>query len=405
MSCCALRESFRGESSIVGPLNWRGRGNPAYTPSAVPNLSCFFAIYTNGPLSSSLPAIPGIQVFFQEMSEVRLPGRKDELFGPHASIFERTELRHGFLLGFRSEVMDSVEPFFAEVRGALLHIAAGIDGVGLDVLRLWPFPLRLAADAIPEELLPEDLFSVGFSQREDGLRGETAGLSKLGQRELAFEFRDPSLMEEAAAMCGRIAEWLFERKQSIFHGQSMSYGFERIIFFSAEGEAGGPFRAWHPPLVQQLLPKELFAGVGVLEVRAAPFDGDHRTEDLTAPLRRVLEQRLLLEELGLTGETPDALLTAQVQGQIVELKNLHARREEPMALKDSGWRLRSTLSSDTTAPRSMSLTEIARLAPALGRFLCLPQGVKLAWDSEGRFALDRSHVESEDEFDTDDDDL
>jgi threonine dehydratase len=33
----------------------------------------------------------------------------------------------------------------------------------------------------------------------------------------------------------------------------MAFGFDRLTFFSCEGDAGGPFRGWHAPLVQKLL--------------------------------------------------------------------------------------------------------------------------------------------------------
>lgn len=370
----------------------------------MPTLSCFFAIYTEGEsLHDSFPSPAGTDVFLGEMGALILPGPKDELFGPHAGIFQRVKLKRGFLLGFRRKLKGRSETFFNEVRTAVLRATSGLKGVGLDVLRLWPFPLQAATDALPEDLLAEDLFSVGFTEMgEHGLRAETIGFSKLGQREITFEFTDKALIEEAALMCGHLADWLMEHNKRITHGQSMSFGFDRITFFSAEGDAGGPFRGWHPPLIQKLIPEELFPGVGVLEVHAYPPGKSDQREDLTIPLRRAAEQRLLLEEFDLTGDSPHATSTAQVKGFVTELVSLVAVREESMASKDSGWRFRSTVEGDSGESGVMTLADLARRAPELVRFLALPHGVKLTWNAVGALEVDRSRVEMDDEPNTDD---
>lgn len=327
------------------------------------------------------------------MSSLILPGADDELFGPYANLFQRVKVKRCFLLGFRKTAPGRSDAFFREVRTAVLRATDGVIGLGLDILRLWPFPLESAGDALPEDFLAEDLFSVGFTEMgEHGLRAETVGLSKLGQREVTFEFTDPALIEEAALLCGHLADWLLEHNRRVVHGQSMAFGFDRLVFVSAEGAAGGPFRGWHPPLVQKLLPEELFPGVGVLEIHASAPGHDEVREDLTIALRRALEQRLLLEELDLTGDSPHASSTAQVKGFVTELKNLVAVREESVASKDSGWRFRSSVVGDSGEDGVRSLIDIARRAPELVRFLALPHGVKLTWNAEGNLSLDRSRV-------------
>lgn len=370
----------------------------------MPTLSCFFAIYTDGEgLNESFPAPSGTDVFMGEMGTLLRPGAQDELFGPHVIPFSRMKPKRGFLLGFRREVRTRSEPFFSQVRDAVLAATAGVNGFALDVLRLWPFPLNIAAEALPEHLLAEDLFSVGFTDMgQHGVRAETIGLSKLGQREITFEFGDPTLMEEAALMCGHLADWLLEHGRRIDHGQAMSFGFDRIAFFAAEGDAGGPFRGWHPPLVQKLVPPELFPGVGVLEVRASPPGNNDALEDLTIPLRRSLEQRLLLEEFDLTGDSPHATSTSQVKGFISELKSLVAFREEAHSSRDSGWRFRSTVEGDSGENGVMTLGDLARRAPELVKFLALPHGVKLQWDTEGALMVDRSRVADDDDDSLDD---
>lgn len=379
----------------------RGRSPRTYNARVVATLSCFFAIYTDGAaLTDNFPSPAGTDVFLGEMGTLLVPGAKDELFGPHVAAFGRAKFKRGFLLGFRRELKGRSEPFFSQVRASLLAATAGVQGFALDVLRLWPFPLEQAEEALPEHLIAEDLFSVGFTDMgEHGVRGETIGLAKLGQREITFEFRDATLMEEAALMCGHLAEWFLEHNRRIEHGQSMSLGFDRITFFAAEGSAGGPFRGWHPPLIQKLVPPKLFEGVGVLEVRASPPGNTEQLEDLTVPLTRSREQRLLLEELDLTGDSPHASSTAQVKGFITGLEFLVAHREEPTSSKDSGWRLRSTAEGDSGEVGFMTLADLSRRAPDIVRYLALPQGVKLTWNDRGALELDRSRVQLDDDAD------
>ena len=361
----------------------------------MPNLSSFFAIYTDGAgLHEGFPAPAGTDIFLGEMGQLLLPGPDDELFGPHAATFQRFSPKRGFLVGFRRPLKGRAEHFFTQVREAVLAATHGVPGFAIDVLRLWPFPLDAAAEALPELMLAEDLFSVGFTDMGlHGVRAETVGFSKLGQREISFSFADPTLMEEAALMCGHLADWLLDHGRRIERGQAMSFGFDRISFFAAEGDAGGPFRGWHPPLVQRLVPPSLFEGVGVLEVKSSPPASHDHYEDLTVPLRRSMEQRLLLEELDLTGDSPHATSTAQVKGFVTELKSLQAVREESHSSRDSGWRFRSTVEGDSGENGVMSLADLARRAPELVRYLALPHGVKLTWNAEGELELDRSRVE------------
>lgn len=361
----------------------------------MPNLSSFFAIYTDGAgLHEGFASPAGTDVFLGEMGQLLLPGPDDELFGPHLSAYQRFTPRRGFFLGFRRPLKGRAEHFFQQVREAVLAATQGVNGFAIDVLRLWPFPLAAAAEALPELMLAEDLFSVGFTDMgHHGMRAETVGFAKLGQREISFTFGDPTLMEEAALMCGHLADWLLDHGRRIERGQAMSFGFDRISFFAAEGDAGGPFRGWHPPLVQRLIPASLFEGVGVLEVKSSPPAHQDQFEDLTVPLRRSMEQRMLLEELDLTGDSPHATSTAQVKGFVTELKSLSAVREESHSSRDSGWRFRSTVEGDAGENGVMPLADLARRAPDLVRYLALPHGVKLTWNADGVLELDRSRVE------------
>jgi hypothetical protein len=364
-------------------------------------------IYTDGgaPHDAFTPPVDlSVRVSLGELPELVVPARTDELFGPHVQTFARFTPKRGFLLALSKPVKGAAGDFFAEARRVFLEATAGLKGYGFDVLRLWPFPLEQATEVLADDPLADDLFSVGFTEMgEHGFRAETVGLSKLDQREISFEFRGKELLEDAALMCGHLADWAMEQGHRVGHGTAMAYGFDRLTFFAAEGDAGGPFRGWHPPLIQKLLPPEIFPGVGVLEVRTVSDLAGEPAEPLTIPLTRALEQRLVLEEYDLTGDSPFHTATARVRGFIHGLPALTAIREEPVASKDSGWRFISRATQDGPEEGSMTLGEVANRAPAIIKYLALPPGVRLDWDSEGALNVDASKAHAADDGDGDDD--
>ncbi len=362
----------------------------------MPTLSSFFAIYTDGATPNDDFTPPeGVRVYLGEMRELTVPTRGDELFGPHASLFHRFTPKRGFLLGMTADSRLGAARFFGAVRSVLLEAAAKLEGVGLDVLRLTPFPLEKAADAVPEDLLAEDLFVVGFDERgEHGFRAETFGLAKLDQRELSFEFTGKELLEEAALLCGHLADWVLAHSRRVEPGQALAFGFDRLGFMAIEGEAGGPYRGWHPPLIQRLLPESLFPGVGVLDVLSSPEGAHGQTADLTVPLQRALEQRLVLEELDLTGDSPHYSMTAQVRGHVHGLTNLKAWREEPLSSRDSGWHFESQVAGEGPPQEGVApLGDLARRMPAIVRYLALPPGVRLMWNEQGKLAVDSARAQ------------
>lgn len=374
----------------------------------MPTLRCCFAIFTDGgaPSDAFVPPAVATQVLLTELPDLVVPSKADELFGPHTQPFARFSPKRLFLLSLARDVRGGAGTFFSEARRVLIETTAGLTGFGLDVLRLWPFPLKGASEALPEEPLAEDLFSVGFTEMgEHGFRAETVGLAKLDQREISFEFKGRELLEDAALMCGHLADWAMEHGHRVQHGQSMAYGFDRITFFASEGDAGGPFRGWHPPLIQKLLPSTIFPGVGVLEVQCVPETPDNPREPLTLALQRALDQRLVLEEHDLTGDAPFHTATARVRGFIHGLRALTAFREEPVASKDSGWRFISRTTHDGPEEGTMTLGDIGRRVPELIRYLALPPGVRLEWDTESRLRVDASKAHAEVDDDETDDDL
>jgi hypothetical protein len=372
----------------------------------VPTLRCCYAIYAEkgAPTATFSPPATGTSTQLVELHELVTAQTADELFGPHAQAFVQCSPRRLFLLSLSREVRGGVGAFFTEARRVLLEACAGVSGFGLDVLRLWPFPLEQAAEALPEEPLAEDLFSVGFTEMgAHGYRAETVGLAKLEQREISFEFTGRELLEAAALMGGPLADWVMDHGHRVQHGQSMAYGFDRLVFVASEGDAGGTFRGWHPPLVQRLLPEAVFPGVGVLDVRAPPEASGEAGGPLTQPLQRALEQRLVLEEHDLTGDSPFRASTARVRGSIDGLRALLAFREEPEASKDSGWRLFSRAAGDGPEEGVVPLGDVCRRAPELIRYLALPSGVRLEWDLDGRLTLDAARARSDIDDDSDDD--
>ncbi len=339
--------------------------------------------------------MPGTDALLGAMAEVLQPTRDDELFGPYAAKFLGQKFNHGYLLAFTRDVKGaSGNSFFTDTRNALIEAVKGLNGYAVDVLRLWPFPLEQATALLPEEPLAEDLFSVGFTEMgEHGYRAETFGLAHLAQREVSFEFHGKDLLEEAALMTAHLADWVLEHGRRVDHGQSMAFGFDRISFLAAEG--GSPpeaLRGWHPSLIQKLLPPALFPGVGALEIVAHP-NNSPEAHDLTVPLQRALDQRLMLEELDVTGDSPHSSNTAHVRGHIAGLESLLAWRDEPSASKDSGWKFVSRLTTDATpAEGVLSLGEIIERAPGVIRYLALPPGIRLEWNEQGELQVDASRA-------------
>lgn len=371
----------------------------------MPTLRCSYVISLDR--SDRAPVQPAsdakTHISLSELSDVVLPTKQDELFGPHAQAFLRFKAKRAWLLTVSRDVRGGAGSFFVDARQALLESTQGLTGFVLDALRLWPFAIADAAEALSDEPLAEDLFSVGFTEMgEHGFRAETVGLAKLDQREISFEFKGKELLEDAALMCGHLADWAMEHGHRVQHGQSMAYGFDKLTFV-APGDQGS-LRTWHAPLIQKLLPESVFPGVGVLEVKSV--DGEGKPQPLTVPLARALEQRLVLEEHDLTGDAPFQSTTAKVSGVIADLKGITAVRQEPTASKDSGWRLTSTV-KHTEGPndRLVTLAELVAQKGELLRYLALPPGVRLHWDAQGRLSVDTSKVQGELDDDESDDDL
>lgn len=373
----------------------------------MPTLSCFFAIFTDGPPPRGDMIVPaGTFLTIEPIGAVIPFTADDELFGPHAQPFVRAPKKKGWLISLSREVKSSTGTFFADSQKILVHATKGLTGWGLDVLRLWPFPLH-KADELPDDPFPEDLFSVGFAEQgEHGFRAETVGLAKLAQRELSFEFYGKDLLEDAALFCAHLADWAMGQGLRVGHEQTMAYGFDRVLFRAIEGaEAGGPFRGWHPPVIQRLLPEDRFQGVGVLQVYTFASTDHTPILDLSTTLRRTLEQRLVLEAESLTGESPHQSALADACACAGGPDGLRGVRHEPTTQKDSGWSFTCQKKHSTLDLGPLTLGELAHRLPQILKYLALPPGCSVEFLEKGVVIDSRAARRDEDDEPEDPDEV
>ncbi|MBI3183207.1 MAG: hypothetical protein HYZ28_13805 [Myxococcales bacterium] len=363
----------------------------------MPRLSFYCLVLTDGAAPN--PTLPGSEFGVRPLAGIPCPCADDELFGPHAESFTRAAqaARAAYLFHGSRSARHEVGGFLGAAHEALAVAVDGVAAFCLDVLRLWPFPSKDAID-LPTDPLPEDVFALGFTERGPGsFRALTYGLSKLGQREITFDFTGRGLADEAKYLCSHLADYVMSQTRRVDHRQSMSFGFDRLEFRAAEGEAGGPLRGWHAPYVQRALPEELFPGVGLLEARCFEPLSDKLASDVTLALERSLEQRRLLDELGLEGEAPH-------QGTMVRScacaggpDGLVGWREEPDTIRHSGW---SFLCGRSPHPAeevgTVPLGALAHRLPQIVRYLALPAGCRVTWRG-GEAVVDAGRLMDEEE--------
>jgi hypothetical protein len=350
----------------------------------VPLLSSFFAIYTDGRAPRADVTVPrGIELSLTRMEELVTP-HDVSLFGPYAAEVQRYKPGVGYLLALLRETKGSAGTFFADAQRIFTETVEGLDGWGLDVLRLYPFPLPTSRD-LPEDPFAEDLISVGFhEQGEHGFRAETFGLVKLGQREVSFVFKGGELLEDAAILCSHLADYAMSQARRVEHRQTMSFGFDKLLFLAAEGEGStGSFRGWHPPFMSRLLPERLFYGVGALRVLGYARPTAEPTGDLTPVLHRALEQRMVLEEYDLTGESPHQSATAKMCSCAGGANGLRAERKEPQAQRESGWTFTCGKEHAPAELHTRTLEEVSVKVPEVMKYLALPPGVILKFTEAG----------------------
>jgi hypothetical protein len=359
----------------------------------VSTLCSYFAFFTDGDRPyETFAHSAGSTAFVMPLRPMVLPGPNDHFFGPHAGAFSRVKASNGFLLAVSRDAKAGVGSYFTDVRRAVLQVTQGMSGWGLDVLKLTPFPLSQTAQALPEDFLAEDVFTLGLSDRGvHGIRAETFGLSKLGQHELTFTFTSAQLMEEAQLFCGHVCDWLIDHGQRLSGNSQLAFGLDTVHFRVAGDERAA--RAWHAPFICQLLPEAIFPGVGAVEVKVAGNSGQQN--DLTGLLKTAQAQRQILDEYDVTGSVPQGASMARVAGTPGPLVSALASREEARDLKDSGWRLVWPGGGQTT----LALREVVGVVPDLAKYLALPVGARISWNSLGAAVVDTSTVSTDSEGD------
>jgi hypothetical protein len=365
-------------------------------------LSSFFAIYTDGPAPRGDVAVPrGIELSLAQLDPLVVPGVEAGLFGPHANEIVRFKPRAGYLLSLQRDTKGSAGTFFADAQRILAESVERMNGWGLDVLKLYPFPLSGVSE-LPDDPFAEDLISVGFHEQGDhGFRAETFGLAKLGQREISFTFSGTELLEDAAILCSHLADYAMGQARRVEHKQTMSFGFDKLLFLAAGGDDDvGPSRVWHAPLVVQLLPDTKFPGVGALRVLSAVAGAEQPRSDLTDVLHRALEQRLVLEEYDLTGESPHQSTSARACDCLGGANGLKGERREPQSMKESGWTFSCVNPGVPHATKLVTLESLAARAPEILKYLALPPGCSLLWTPTG-VEVDAHKARREDEEDSD----
>jgi len=363
-------------------------------------LSSFFAIYTDGPAPRGDVSVPrGIELSLTQIDPLIVPGVEAGLFGPHANEIVKFKPRAGYLLALQRETKGSAGAFFADAQRVLSDAVEDLNGWGVDVLKLFPFPLGGVGE-LPDDPFAEDLISVGFHEQGDhGFRAETFGLAKLGQREISFTFHGTELLEDAAILCSHLADYAMGQARRVEHKQTMSFGFDKLLFLAAEGDTNDSMRAWHPPLIQQLLPVPRFAGVGALRVLSVAAADEAPSADLSPVLQRALDQRLVLEEYDLTGESPHQTTTARACDCLGGDNGLKGERREPQSMKESGWTFSCIRPKVPHELKTVSLESLAARAPEILKYLALPPGCMLAWTPAG-VEVDTHKVRRDDDEDS-----
>lgn len=343
----------------------------------MPTLNFHFLIYTDGRAPHA-EALKEGELRFEKLPRVPAPSPELELFGPFAAEGHRAISRANaaFLLSGQREVRGPAGDFFSQAQRTVSQLCRGLDGWGLDLLRLWPAPLSEWA-RVDEDPMAEDLFSVAFFEGpHDSYRAETFGLSKLGQREVALRFKGRHLLDEAIGICGRLADFAIDHGRRVGHEQAMTAGFDRVAFFSgAERDHSAA------EFLRLALPEERIALPPPLSIKAFRLGGELQDE-LTDVLQRAFEQRLVLDELGLAGDSPhqtDQALSCTCAGSS---ERLLAFRREPESVRDSGWVVCCPERHNFNELASSTLEEIAQRAPRIMRYLALPPGSRVEWNGK-----------------------
>lgn len=340
------------------------------------NLSFGCLILTDG--SEPKPAYGNFGIERLEGAPDRVePG---ELFGPHAQAFVQAlkRFRAAFLFSGEGVAGRESERFFATAQAALTRSVTGQQGFVVDLFKRWPRPISELAD-LPEDVLPEDLFSMRTVELPNGrFRAETFGLCRLGQKEISFQFSGLELADEAVALCARLADYALVHRRSVEAGQVMGFGFDRLAFSEAPErlEAGALWR-WCQPHLARRWPGKAFASGQLLTAELMLPASEERTSDLREALHRAREQHRLTEELDVLADSPNETASALGCPCLQKAATIQAHREEATGIRDSGWRLTCGHPHDAKDLQLTTLGTLATQLPQLVRYLALPTGCRV----------------------------
>jgi hypothetical protein len=338
----------------------------------MPSLNAYFVLYTDG--TSPHPAVHR-DFKLTALPSVPVPEANEEFFGPFAQVAREQiqRARAAFLLQGHRQVRGSVGEFFSQAHAELAQCVEGLAGFAVDLLKLWALPFADISE-LPTDPLAEDLFAISFQEKERGrFSARTFGLAKLDQPEVTFDFQGDDLTDEAAMMCAHLADYAMTQSRRVEPGQSMTFGYDALWFQDASGEevtasfAARVLGGAHRPT--QLLR----AGASrPMSTEPAP--------DLTEALRRSFEQRMLLEEYEVPGDSPHQTTVMRLCACAAE--GLRGWREEPASAKESGWTFSCRRRHVGQELAVLPLGLAVQRHPQIFRYLALPPGSSLEWHND-----------------------
>ncbi len=340
----------------------------------MPTLNVHYVLYTDGT-----PPRPAQHPDFSltALPAVPQPDESEEFFGPFAQIAHEQirTARAAFWLRGKREVRGSVGEFFSQVQAEVAHCVEGHSGFVVDLLKMWALPFADVAE-LPSDPLAEDLFAVSFQEKgRDLFLARTYGLGKLEQAEVSFQFRGHELTDEAATMCSHLAEYAMTQSRRVSAGQSMTFGYDALIFRSSATEDSSP------PLLRRVAGAALRRTPLLLAHACEPMSED-LSADLTDALRRSFDQRLVLEEQEVAGDAPHQTTELKLCPCAGTGEGLRGWREEPASARESGWTFTCRHRHQPAELEQLVLGTAVQRLPQILRFLALPPGSSLQWQGD-----------------------
>ena len=192
---------------------------------------------------------------------------------------------------------------------------------------------------------------------------------------MTFNFLGDELMDEAGTMCAHLADYAMTQSRRVTSGQSMTFGYDALWFRAFDGkEAVSAFAA--KVLGDEHRPLPLLRAGASIPMSEAP------APDLTDALRRSLEQRLVLEEYEVPGDSPHQTSELKLCACAGGPEGLRGWREEPASAKESGWTISCRRRHLPQELAVLALGVAVQRHPQIFRYLALPPGSSLQWHND-----------------------